>query len=200
MESSGLQKFGPLVQLDKPAFVHETVEIFGKAHIGEGVSLWPRVVMRAEAREHIIGPFSNLQDFALLHIGGGQGSVIGSHTSIAHRATVHGATIGDNCLVGINATVMDGAVIGDNCIVAPHCIITAGAKIPANSIVAGVPGVVVKSRNNFVANRINAYSYHHNGLAYARGEYRLWDSVEFQMARKAEQARLEAELAKMEAG
>ena len=182
MESSGLQKFGPLVQLDKPAFVHETVEIFGKAHIGEGVSLWPRVVMRAEAREHIIGPFSNLQDFALLHIGGGQGSVIGSHTSIAHRATVHGATIGDNCIV------------------APHCIITAGAKIPANSIVAGVPGVVVKSRNNFVVNRINAYSYHHNGLAYARGEYRLWDSVEFQTARKAEQARLEAELARMEAG
>ena len=149
-----MQKFGPLVQLDKPAFVHETVEIFGKAHIGEGVSLWPRVVMRAEAREHVIGPFSNLQDFALLHIGGGQGAIIGCHTSIAHRATVHGATIGDNCLIGINATVMDNVVLGDNCIVAGHSIVPEGANIPANSIVAGVPGVVVKSRNNFVLDTV----------------------------------------------
>ncbi|MDP6689097.1 MAG: gamma carbonic anhydrase family protein [Alphaproteobacteria bacterium] len=194
-----MHKFGPLVQLDKPAFVHETVEIFGKARIAEGVSIWPRVVMRAEAGEHVIGPYSNLQDFALLHIGSGQGAVIGTYSSIAHRATVHGATIGDNCLIGINATVMDGAVVGDNCIVAPHCIVTAGSNIPPNSVVAGVPGVVVKSRNNYVANRMNAYSYHHNGLAYARGEHRLWDSAEFQAARKAEHARLKAELAAMEA-
>ena len=195
-----MRTFGPLVVLDNPAFIHDSVEIFGKAHIATGVSIWPRVVMRAETGENIIGPYSNLQDFVLVHIGSGHGTTIGAYCSITHNATVHGCTIGDNCLVGINATVMDGAVIGDNCIVAPHCIVTAGSKIPDNSIVAGVPGVVVKSRNNFVANRINAYSYHHNGLAYARGEHRLWDSAEFQAARKAEQARLEAELAAMEAG
>ena len=193
-----MRKFGPLIELDDPAFIHDTAEIYGKASIGKGVSIWPRVVMRSESHENIIGPYSNLQDFALVHVGGGQGTTIGAHCSITHKATVHGCTIGDNCLIGINATVMDNAVIGDNTIVAGHSIVTAGTRIPANSIVAGVPGTVVKSRNNFIANRLNAFAYHYNGLAYARGEHRAWDSAAFRQAREKEQASLEAELAAME--
>jgi len=194
-----LRKFGPLVTLDKPAFIHETVEIFGKVRINEGVSIWPRVVIRAEAYENIIGPYSNIQDFAMVHIGNSKGAIIGAHCSITHHATVHGCTIGDNCLIGINATVMDNAVIGDNCIIAGHSIVPEGAQIPANSIVAGVPGVVVKSRNNFVTNRMNAFIYHYNGLAYARGEHRAWDDPGFATAKAAEEAGLIAELAAIEA-
>ncbi|MDE0727348.1 MAG: gamma carbonic anhydrase family protein [Alphaproteobacteria bacterium] len=194
-----MQTFGPLVALDNPAFIHDSVEIFGKVHIGEGVSIWPRVVIRAENDENIIGPYSNLQDFVLVHIGYSGGTIIGAHCSITHHATVHGCTIGDNCLIGINATVMDNAVIGDNSIVAGHTIVPEGARIPANSIVAGVPGKVVKTRNNFVANRINAFAYHYNGLAYARGEHRAWDTDQFHQARDAEQVSLEAELAALEA-
>ncbi len=194
-----MRKYGPLVCFDRPAFVHETVEIFGDIRFAEGVSIWPRAVLRTEAHETVVGAFSNIQDFALIHVGYDHGNQIGAHCSIAHHVSLHGCTIGDNCLISINATVMDGAVIGDNSIVAPHCIVTAGTIIPANSIVAGVPGTVVKSRNNFVANRLNAYSYHHNGLAYARGEHRLWDDTEFQAAKKAEEARLEAELTAMTA-
>ena len=193
-----MRTFGPLVHLDNPAFIHDTVEIFGKVRIAEGVSIWPRVVMRAEAHENVIGPYTNLQDFVLVHVGNGQGAIIGAHCSITHHATVHGCTIGDNCLIGINATVMDNAVIGDNCIVAGHTIVTEGSRVPANSIVAGVPGVVVKSRNNYVGNRMNAFIYHYNALAYARGEHRAWDSPAFEEAKKAEQARLEAELAALE--
>ena len=66
------------------------------------------------------------------------------------------------------------------------------------TIVAGVPGKVVKTRNNFVANRINAFAYHYNGLAYARGEHRAWDTDQFLRARDAEQVSLEAELATLE--
>ncbi len=193
-----MRTFGPLVELDDPAFIHETVEIFGKVQISKGVSIWPRVVIRAETMENVIGPYSNLQDFVLVHIGSGRGTHIGAYCSITHRATVHGCTIGDNCLIGINATVMDNAVIGDNCIVAGHSIVPEGAVIPANSIVAGVPGKVVKSRNNFIANRMNAFLYHYNGLAYARGEHRAWDTEEFRQARAAEQASLEAEMAALE--
>jgi carbonic anhydrase/acetyltransferase-like protein (isoleucine patch superfamily) len=194
-----LRTFGPLVVLDNPAFIHDSVEIFGKAHIATGVSIWPRVVMRAETGENIIGPYSNLQDFVLVHIGSGHGTTIGAYCSITHNATVHGCTIGDNCLIGINATVMDNVVLGDNCIVAGHSIVPEGANIPANSIVAGVPGVVVKSRNNFVANRMNAFIYNYNGLAYARGDHRAWDSDAFGQAKAAEQASLEAEFAALEA-
>lgn len=194
-----MPKFGPLVTLDNPAFIHETAEIFGKVRIGEGVTIWPRVVIRAEAYENIIGPYTNIQDFAMVHIGNSKGAIVGAHCSITHHVTVHGCTIGDNCLIGINATVMDNAVIGDNSIVAGHTIVPEGARIPANSIVAGVPGKVVKTRNNFVANRINAFAYHYNGLAYARGEHRAWDTDQFHQARDAEQVSLEAELAALEA-
>ena len=166
---------------------------------GSRVSIWPRVVMRAETSENIIGPYSNLQDFVLVHIGSSKGTTIGAYCSITHKATVHGCTIGDNCLIGINATVMDNVVIGDNCIVAGHSIVPEEAKIPANSIVAGVPGVVVKSRNNFVANRLNAFVYNYNGEAYTRGDYRAWDTEVFREAYAAEQASLEEELAALEA-
>ncbi|MDA1101572.1 MAG: gamma carbonic anhydrase family protein [Proteobacteria bacterium] len=193
-----MRRFGPLVQLDGPAFIHDTAEIFGKAHIAKGVSIWPRVVMRAEMYENIIGPYTNLQDFVMVHVGDGQGTVIGAHCSITHHATVHGCTIGENCLIGINATVMDNVVIGENSIVAGHSIVAAGSRIPANSIVAGVPGIVVKTRNNFVANRLNAFIYHYNALAYARGEHRAWDSAAFEQARQAERTRLEAESAALE--
>jgi len=193
-----LRTYGPLVQLDNPAFIHGTVEIYGKVHIAQGASLWPRVVIRAETSENIIGPHTNLQDFVLVHVGNRKGTTIGAHCSITHHATVHGCTIGDNCLIGINATVMDNAVIGENSIVAGHCIVPAGSRIPANSIVAGVPGVVVKSHNNFIANRLNAFAYHYNALAYARGEHRAWDSAAFQQAAEAERANLEAELAALE--
>ena len=195
VEETVLKKFGPLVELDNPAFIHETVEIYGKAIIGEGVSIWPRVVIRAETSENIIGPYSNLQDFVLVHIGSSKGTTIGAHCSITHKATVHGCTIGDNCLIGINATVMDDVVIGDNCIVAGHSIIAEGTQIPANSIVAGVPGTVVKSRNNFVANRLNAFVYNYNGKAYAKGDHRAWDTEQFRKLYAAEQASLTAELA-----
>jgi carbonic anhydrase/acetyltransferase-like protein (isoleucine patch superfamily) len=193
-----LRKFGQLVQLDNPAFIHDTAEIYGKVNIAEGVSIWPRVVIRAEMFENVIGPHTNLQDFVMVHVGDRQGTFIGANCSITHHATVHGCTIADNCLIGINATVMDSAVIGENSIVAGHSIITAGSQIPANSIVAGVPGVVVKSRNNFIGNRMNAFIYHYNALAYARGEHRAWDSAAFEQAREAELASLEAELAALE--
>ncbi|MBC8240759.1 MAG: gamma carbonic anhydrase family protein [Alphaproteobacteria bacterium] len=193
-----MRKFGPLVQLDNPAFVHDTAEIYGKVSIAEGASVWPRVVMRAEMYEIVVGPYTNLQDFVMLHVGDRQGTFIGAHCSITHHATVHGCTIGDNCLIGINATVMDSAVIGENTIVAGHSIVTAGSQIPANSIVAGVPGAVVKSRDNFIANRLNAFIYHYNALAYARGEHRAWDSPAFEQAKAAEHANLEAELAALE--
>ena len=75
---------------------------------------------------------------------------------------------------------------------------TAAYMAATHGELTGVPGVVVKTRNNFVANRLNAFIYHYNALAYARGEHRAWDSPAFEQARKAEQASLETELAELE--
>jgi len=168
--------FGPEVELDRPAYIHPTALVYGRVRIGEGASLWPHAVVRAELHAVTIGPFANLQDFAMVHVGSATGTHIGAHCSIAHRACVHGAWIGDNCLVGIGATLMDGAVLGENSIVAGHAIVTQNQTIPPNSVVAGVPGRVVASRNNWVATHLNALLYHRNAEAYARGDHRIWSA------------------------
>ncbi len=191
-------RFGPGVTLNEPAFIHDSALIYGKVRIEAGASVWCNVAMRAENYEIVVGPHSNIQDFVMIHVGGQTGTYIGSHCSITHHCTIHGCTIGDNCLIGINATVMDGAVIGDNCIVAGHTIVKEGTVIPANSVVMGVPGKVVRERNNYVANRLNAFLYWRNGLAYARGEHREWDRPETVAAVKREIERLNAEFAELD--
>lgn len=109
----------------------------------------------------------------MIHVGYHTPTIIGEMCSITHHATIHGATLGDNVLVGINATVMDGAVIGDNAIIAGHSIVREGMVVPENSIVAGVPGKVVATRDNRAANIENAEFYVQNGRNYARGIHRL---------------------------
>lgn len=87
---------------------------------------------------------------------------------------------------------MDGCVIGDNCIIAGHSFLKEGSIIPPNSIVMGAPGKVMRSRNNFVANRLNAYLYYRNALAYADGRYREWQQLDFAADADAELRRLQS--------
>jgi carbonic anhydrase/acetyltransferase-like protein (isoleucine patch superfamily) len=105
---------GKFVQRDPTAFVHETAFLYGKISLGAQASVWPFVVMRAEAHDIMIGARSNIQDFVMVHVGSLTSTVVGVDCSIAHHATLHGCTIGDRCLIGINATLMDGVRLGSN--------------------------------------------------------------------------------------
>ncbi len=190
---------GPEVALRDAAYVHDSAYLYGKISVAENASIWINVVARAEYSEIVIGPYTNIQDFVMLHVGNNTGTHIGSHCSITHHCTIHGATIGDNCLIGINSTIMDGCVIGDNSIVAGHTFLREGTIIPPNSIVMGAPGQVTRTKNNYVGNRLNAYLYYRNALAYAQGQYRAWSEADFPAQIAAEIARLTAELARIEA-
>lgn len=160
---------GPDVTLDNPAFIHPTALLYGKVRLGEGSSVWPYVVTRAEMHEIRIGARTNIQDHVMIHVGYSTPTVVGEDCSITHRVVLHGCEIGDRCLIGIGATVMDGAKIGENSIVAGHAIVSEGAEFPANSIIAGVPAKLVKTRDNSAANLANARFYHRNALNYAKG-------------------------------
>jgi len=174
------------------AWIDPSASVYGDIAIGKGSSLWPGVSIRAEALSITIGSYANVQDHAMIHIGFGTPAVIGDYASITHRVVLHGCTIGENCLIGIGATIMDGAVIGANSIVAGHAFVREGQVIPPNSIVMGTPAKVVRTADNFVANRLNAWFYHRNAEAYARGNHRAWTGAEFEAARDAERKRLEA--------
>ena len=164
---------GAEVTLDDPAFIHPTALIFGRVKIGRGASVWPYAVFRAEMFEIVVGERSNIQDFVMIHVGNRSPTIVGRDCSITHHATLHGCEIGDACLIGIGATVMDGARIGANSIVAGHSIVTEGSVFPENSIIGGAPAKLIKSRDCGAANRRNALFYHLNALNYARGVERL---------------------------
>jgi carbonic anhydrase/acetyltransferase-like protein (isoleucine patch superfamily) len=182
------------------AYIHPTACIHGNVEIGEGASLWPYAVIRAESRHVRIGRTTNLQDHVMVHVGYHAPTIVGDYCSITHRAVLHGCTIGDNCLIGIGATIMEGAVIGENCIVAGHSFVADGTIIPPNSIVMGTPAKVVRTANSFVANRVNALLYHHNALAYARGDHRAWDGPEYEAEARRWKSDAEREFAAKYAG
>lgn len=167
--------FGPLVEIAEDALIHDTALIHGKVSLGPRVSVWPNVVIRAERDAVEIGEGTNLQDFVMVHVGTNTGTKVGRNCSITHHVTIHGCEIGDDCLIGINATIMDGAKIGAGSIVAGHAIVTENAEFPPNSIIAGVPAKRVAERDCTVPNRGNADWYWRNAQAYAHGVHREED-------------------------
>jgi len=164
--------------LDGCAFVSPSAQIYGKVEIGAESSVWPNVVIRAECNHVRIGRYTNLQDFVMVHVGYGHSTEIGDFCSITHHTTVHGCKIEDDCLIGINAVVMDGAVIGRGSIVAGGAMIREDSVFPPGSIIAGVPAKQIAERDSARPNRENAWNYHRNAQAYARGDHRIWTGAE----------------------
>ena len=94
---------GPDVVLDNPSFVHDTAQLFGKVYVGEGASIWPYVVTRAEMQEIRIGARTNIQDFVMIHVGSFTPTIVGEDCSITHHVTLHGCEIGDRCHARLRA-------------------------------------------------------------------------------------------------
>ena len=92
-----------------------------------------------------IGEGTNIQDLAMVHLADDYGVKVGRYCTIGHSAIIHACEIGDECLIGMQATVLDGAVIGKNSIIGAHSLVTQGTIVPPGSLVMGVPGKVVKS-------------------------------------------------------
>lgn len=128
--------------LDETAFVAAGAVIAGDVRLGELSSVWYNAVLRAEAEAITIGARSNLQDGVACHVDAGYPLSVGAGVSVGHRAVLHGCTIGDDCLIGMSATIMNGAVIGEGSLVAAGAVVLEGTVVPPGSLVAGVPAKV----------------------------------------------------------
>lgn len=181
---------GPDVRDRGAAWIDPSARIFGEVEIAEQASIWCNVVVRAETHRVEIGPRTNIQDFVMIHVGNGTGTIIGADCSITHHCTLHGCLIGDAVLIGIGATIMDGCVIGEGSIVAGGTFLKEETIIPPHSIVMGSPGTVKSTRDCSLQNRMNAFLYRRNAEAYAQGDYRLWSKPEFRAEITAERKRL----------
>ncbi len=118
--------------------------VIGSVILGRDVSIWFNSVVRGDNDLITIGDGSQVQDGCVLHCDPGFPLTIGKGASIGHKSMIHGCTIGDGTLIGINAVVLNGAKIGNNCVIGANALITEKKMIPDNSMVMGSPGRVVR--------------------------------------------------------
>jgi carbonic anhydrase/acetyltransferase-like protein (isoleucine patch superfamily) len=128
--------------LSRDTWVAPTAVVVGSATIGAGTGIFYSAVVRADMEDISIGAGSNIQDGAVVHADPGYPTHVGSRVSVGHGAVLHGCTIGDGTLIGMNATVLNGAVIGAGSLIAANALVLEGTEIPPGSLVAGVPGKV----------------------------------------------------------
>ncbi len=126
-------------------FLAETASIVGDVRLANEVSIWFNAALRAEHEPITIGEQSNVQESAVLHVDPGYPIIIGKLVTIGHKAMVHGCTIGDGSLIGINAVVLNGAKIGKGCLIGANALVTEGMEVPDYSMVLGSPGKVKKT-------------------------------------------------------
>ncbi|MBX3706507.1 MAG: gamma carbonic anhydrase family protein [Pseudomonadales bacterium] len=116
----------------------------GSVLLKDNASVWFNAVLRGDNDLITVGTNSNVQDGAVLHTDPGCPLTIGDNVTIGHKVMLHGCTIGDNTLIGINAVILNRARIGANCLIGANALITEGKEIPDNSLVMGAPGKVVR--------------------------------------------------------
>ncbi len=131
-------------EVDESTFLAETATLIGDVRIGKKSSVWYGAVLRGDSDSIRIGHRSNIQDNAVVHVDPGYPVTIGNDVIVGHLALVHGATIGDNVLVGMNSTVLNGAVVGEYSIIGANALVTSNMIIPPNSLVLGSPAKVIK--------------------------------------------------------
>lgn len=132
-------------RIDDEAFVAPMASVIGDVTLEAGASVWYGAVLRGDVERITVGAQANVQDNATLHADPGFAVRVGERVSIGHNAVVHGATVEDDCLIGMGATVLNGAVIGAGSLVAAQALVPQGMVVPPGSLVAGVPAKVKRS-------------------------------------------------------
>jgi carbonic anhydrase/acetyltransferase-like protein (isoleucine patch superfamily) len=149
------------VRKEKDVFIAPNATVLGDVHLGEEVSVWFNAVIRGDSDSITIGRGSNVQDHCLIHVDPGVPVSIGEEVILGHSAIVHGATIGNNTLIGMRASVLNHAKVGNWCIIGAHALVTEGMEVPDYSVVMGSPGKVVKTLTDAQKERVkkNAEAY-----------------------------------------
>ncbi len=123
-------------------FIAPNATVIGDVLLKANSSVWFNTVLRAEMDSIEIGENSNIQDGSVLHVDPGCPLIVGNNVTVGHKVMLHGCTIGDGSLIGINAVVLNGAVIGKGCIIGANSLVTEGMQIPDGSLVMGSPAKV----------------------------------------------------------
>lgn len=155
-------------QIHASAWVAENATLAGQITLQKDVSIWFNAVLRAEHAPITVGEGSNIQDGTVCHVDPGMPLTIGRSVTVGHKVMLHGCTIGDESLIGINAVILNGAKIGRHCLIGANSLIPEGKEIPDGSLVMGSPGKIVRTLSEAQMEGLKASAMHYveNGRRY----------------------------------
>lgn len=148
----------PAMPGDGSVWIAPGAQVIGRVSLAQGVSIWFNAVLRADNEPITIGRDTNVQDGCVFHVDPGFPLVIGSDVTVGHKAILHGCSIGDGCLIGMGAVVMNGATIGESCLLGAGALVPEGKEVPPRSLVLGQPGKVVRTLDDATVQVIRAAS------------------------------------------
>lgn len=162
-------------QVHEAAWVAENATVIGNVSLEADASVWYGAVIRGDNEPIVIGQGSNVQDGSVLHTDRGFPLTLGQGVTVGHQVTLHGCTIGDGSLIGIQAVVLNGARIGRNCLVGAGSLVTEGKEFPDNSLIMGSPAKVVRELTAEQAQRLklSALNYVANAARHRDGLRRV---------------------------
>ena len=132
-------------EIDASAYVADSATLIGKVTVEANASVWFGVTIRGDNERITIGENSNVQEGTVMHTDLGFPMAIGKNVSIGHQAMLHGCTVGDGSLIGIQAVLLNGAKIGKGCLVGAGALVTEGKEFPDHSLIVGSPAKVVRT-------------------------------------------------------
>jgi carbonic anhydrase/acetyltransferase-like protein (isoleucine patch superfamily) len=166
-------------KIHKSSFIAPNAVIIGNVTIGKNCGVFPNAVIRGDENSIVIGDGSNIQDCCVIHTDAEHQVKIGKNVTIGHAAMIHGATILDDCLIGIHATVLNGAKIGSGSIIGACALVTEDMVVPEHSLILGIPGKIIKQDPQFVDMiRKNAEIYQKLSQKHKQGIYSIFASKE----------------------
>ncbi len=153
------------------AWVADTADVIGTVELADNASIWFGAVVRGDTEPIRIGKNSNIQDCSVLHTDIACPLTIGENVTVGHQVMLHGCTIGDNSLIGIQAVVLNNAKIGKNSIVGAGSVVTEGKEFPDNSLIVGSPAKLVRMLDDATTAKLlqSAKHYVQNAHRYAKG-------------------------------
>jgi carbonic anhydrase/acetyltransferase-like protein (isoleucine patch superfamily) len=131
-------------ELEASAWVADSAQVIGKVRMGALCSVWYGAVLRGDNEFITLGARTNVQENCVLHTDPGFPMNLGDDVTVGHQVMLHGCTVGDGTLIGIQAVVLNGAKIGKNCLVGAGAIVTEGKEFPDNSLILGAPAKWIK--------------------------------------------------------
>jgi len=132
-------------EIDASAYVADSANLIGKVTVEAQASIWDGVTIRGDNERITIGENSNVQEGTVMHTDMGYPLTLGRGVTVGHQAMLHGCTVGDGSLIGIQAVVLNGAKIGKGCLVGAGALVTEGKEFPDNSLILGTPAKVVRT-------------------------------------------------------